>query len=171
MPAAGASGHASDSHEQRLAEPLILASVGQELGVELVPRSLRLKDGARVDVDGIAPDESVLVEVYAHQGRLRGGQFHKVARDTLELITLKRTRPAAQLVLAFGDPDAAACVTGTSWLAEALRAWEVAVLIAELDDDVRAGLRAAQARQVMVNLSSAGEEKAPTVDAPSRASR
>jgi hypothetical protein len=68
MPAAEASGHASDSHDQRLAEPLILASVGEELGVELAPRSLRLEDGARVDVDGVAPDESVLVEVYAHQG-------------------------------------------------------------------------------------------------------
>ena len=157
MPAAGTSGHASDSHEQRLAEPLILASVGKELRVELAPRSLRLEHGARVDVDGVAPDESVLVEVFAHQGRLRGGQFHKVARDALKLITLKRTRPAAQLVLAFGDPDAAACVTGTSWLAEALRAWEVAVLVAELDKEIRAGLRAAQVRQVMVNPSPAGD--------------
>ncbi len=97
------------------------------------------------------------MEVFAHQGRLRGGQFHKVARDALKLITLKRTRPAAQLVLAFGDPDAAACVTGTSWLAEALRAWEVAVLVAELDKEIRAGLRAAQVRQVMVNPSPAGD--------------
>ena len=156
MPASRPSGHASDSREQRLAEPLILASVAKELGVELAPRSLRLEHGARVDVDGVAPDESVLVEVFAHQGRLRGGQFHKVARDALKLITLKRTRPAAQLVLAFGDPDAAACVTGTSWLAEALRAWGITVLVAELDDDVRAGLSAAQARQVMANPSSAG---------------
>jgi hypothetical protein len=156
MPAARPSGHASDSREQRLAEPLILASVARELRVELAPRSLRLEHGARVDVDGVAPDESVLVEVFAHQGRLRGGQFHKVARDALKLITLKLTRPAAQLVLAFGDPDAAACVTGTSWLAEALRAWGITVLVAELDDDVRAGLSAAQARQVMVNPSSTG---------------
>jgi hypothetical protein len=157
MPAPRPSGHASDSREQRLAEPLILASVGKELGVELAPRSLRLEHGARVDVDGVAPDESVLVEVFAHQGRLRGGQFHKVARDALKLITLKRSRPAAQLVLAFGDPDAAAGVTGASWLAEALRAWGVAVLVAELDDALRAGLSAAQTRQVMVNPSSAGD--------------
>ncbi len=48
-------------------------------------------------------------------------------------------------------------MTGTSWLAEALRVWEVAVLVAELDDEVRAGLRAAQIRQVMVNPSPAGD--------------
>ena len=155
MPADRPSGHASDSREQRLAEPLILASVGKELRVDLAPRSLRLEHGARVDVDGVAPDESVLVEVFAHQGRLKGGQFHKVARDALKLITLKRTRPEARLVLAFADPDAAACVTGTSWLAEALGAWGVTVLVAELEDDTRASLRAAQVRQIMVNTSLA----------------
>jgi hypothetical protein len=157
MPAAETSRHASDSHEQRLAEPLILAGVGKKLDVELAPRSLRLEHGARVDVDGVAPDESVLVEIYAHQGRLRGGQFHKVARDALKLITLKRTHPTAQLVLAFADSDAAACVTGTSWLAEALRAWDITVLVVELEHDTREGLRAAQVRQVMANPPVAGE--------------
>lgn len=149
--------HASDSREQRLAEPLILAGVGNELGVELAPRSLQLEHGARVDVDGVASDDSIIVEIFAHQGRLRGGQFHKVARDALKLITLKRTRPTAQLVLAFADPDAAACVTGASWLAEALRAWDITVLVVELEHDIRAGLRAAQVRQVMVNPSAASE--------------
>lgn len=57
------------------------------VGVELTPRSLRLGGGARVDVDGVAPDESVFVEIFAHQGRLKGAQFHKVARDALKLIT------------------------------------------------------------------------------------
>jgi hypothetical protein len=45
------------------------------------PRSLRLDDGARIDVDGVAPDESVFVEIFAHQGWLKGAQFHKVTRD------------------------------------------------------------------------------------------
>jgi hypothetical protein len=157
MPAARPSGHASDSREQQLAEPLILAGVGIELGVDLGPRSLCLEHGARVDVDGVSSDESVLVEVFARQGRLKGGQFHKVARDALKLITLKRTRPTAQLVLAFGDPDAAACVTGASWLAEALRVWSITVLVVALHDDVRAGLRAAQDRQVMVSPPLAGD--------------
>jgi hypothetical protein len=106
---------------------------------------------ARVDVDGVAPDESVLVEVFAHQGRLKGAQFHKVARDALKLITLRRSRNDSRLILAFGDADAAACVSGNSWLAEALRTWGIEVLDVDLDDEVRTGLRVAQARQVMVN--------------------
>jgi hypothetical protein len=149
-------GHASDSLEQRTAESLILAGVSKIVGVELAPQSLRLDGGPRVDVDGVAPDESVLVEIFAHQGRLRGAQFHKVARDALKLITLGRNRPASKLIVAFGDPDAAACVTGASWLAEALSTWQIEVLVVELDDAVRAGLRDAQVRQVMVNPSPDG---------------
>jgi hypothetical protein len=144
-------GHQSDSLEHRTAEPLILAGVSKLVGVELAPRSLRLDGGARVDVDGVAPDESVFVEIFAHQGRLKGAQFHKVARDALKLITLRRSRPVSKLIIAFGDPDAAACVTRASWLAEALGLWEIEVLVVELDDAVRAGLRDAQSRQVMIN--------------------
>jgi len=152
--------HQSDSHEQRSAEPLIRERVSVAVGVELTPRSLRLEGGARVDVDGVAPDESVLVEIFAHQGRLKGAQFHKVARDALKLITLRRSRSECRLIIAFGDPDAAACVSAGSWLAEALRAWEIEVFIVDLDDDVRAGLRSAQARQLMVNPAGVSANEA-----------
>ena len=150
--------HQSDSHEQRDAETLILAGLASELGTALTPRSLSLAEGARVDVDGVAHDESIFVEVFARQGRLKGAQFHKVARDALKLITLARDRPGARLIIAFGDETAAACVTRGSWLAEALRSWGIEVFVVDLEDAVRDGLRAAQVRQVMVN---------PTADAPS----
>jgi hypothetical protein len=145
--------HQSDSHEQRSAEPLILAGVSAVVGVELAPRSLRLAGGARGDVDGVAPDESVLVEIFAHQGRLKGAQFHKVARDALKLITLGRDRSGCRLIIAFADADAAACVSARSWLAEALRVWGIEVLVVDLSDEIRAGLRSAQVRQIMVNPS------------------
>jgi ApbE superfamily uncharacterized protein (UPF0280 family) len=143
--------HLSDSSEQRSAEPLIRQAVSVAVGVELTPKSLRLNGGARVDVDGVAQDGSVFVEIFAHQGRLKGAQFHKVARDALKLITLGCSRPESRLIIAFGDADAAACVSASSWFAEALRTWAIEVLVVNLDADVRAGLRSAQARQIMVN--------------------
>ena len=146
-------GHQSDSREQREAEPLILAGVASKVGVELSPKTLQLEGGARVDVDGADSGQSVLVEVFARQGRLKGAQFHKVARDALKLITLRQTYEGARLIIAFGDEAAAACVTATSWLAEALRTWQVEVFVVELDQVIRDGLLAAQARQVMVNPS------------------
>jgi hypothetical protein len=147
--------HLSDSSEQRSAEPLIRQAVSVAVGVELTPKSLRLDGGARVDVDGVARDETVFVEIFAHQGRLKGAQFHKVARDALKLITLGRSRPESRLIIAFCDADAAACVSASSWLAEALRTWRIEVFVANLDADVCAGLRSAQARQVMVNPTGA----------------
>lgn len=147
----GAGVHLSDSAEQRAVEPVLLADIGRRIGHVLTPRTLKLGGGARVDVDGVADDESVLVELFAHQGRLRGGQFHKVARDALKLITLRRDYPDARLVLGFADPEAAACVTGASWLSEALQTWEIEVFVTNLDDERRDALQAAQARQVMIN--------------------
>ena len=38
-----------------------------------------------------------------------------------------------------------------SWLAEALTTFQIEVLVVDLDPDLRAGIRAAQVRQVMVN--------------------
>jgi hypothetical protein len=145
--------HRSDSLVQREAEPLIRAGVEKAVDRSLAHTSLRLANGARVDVDGVDVDETVFVEIFAKQGRLRGAQFHKVARDALKLITLTKGRDGARRIIAFGDAEAAACVTGKSWLAEALSTWEVEVLVVELDEEVRAGLRAAQARQVMANPS------------------
>ena len=140
----GAAAHAT-STTRTIASPI-------ERSKALSPSSLKLPDGARVDVDGVDRDRTTFVEIFAKQGRLRGAQFHKVAPDALKLVTVTKGREDARRIIAFGDDEAAACVTGKSWLAEALATWGVEVMVVDLDDDdVRAGLRAAQARQVMVN--------------------
>ena len=82
----------SDSSTQRDAERLILDAVARSVGVLLTPNRLTLRNGAFVDVDGVATDESVLVEVFAHQGHLKGGQRHKIAGDALKLISIAREK-------------------------------------------------------------------------------
>lgn len=81
----GGPDHPSGSREQRDAEPLILAGVAEVLGTLLAPRRLHLPGGTSVDVDGVGEDPLVLVEVYAHQGALRGSQPKKLATDALKL--------------------------------------------------------------------------------------
>jgi hypothetical protein len=144
--------HSSDSAEQRAAEPEILRLLAAKLNTSLAPETLQLPGGARVDVDGVDPDRRFFVEVFAHQGRLKGGQIHKVARDALKLITVGREHPDARLIIAFGDVAAAAGVVGKSWLAEALRTWHVETFVAEISDLTRDALLQAQTRQVMVNV-------------------
>ena len=143
--------HQSSSHEQQAAEAVILAALAVELGCEIAPRSMQLPGGARVDVDGVADTPLTFVEVFAHQGALRGSQHHKVSTDALKLITLARSFPDARLILAFGDEAACRSLLGRSWKAEALKTWGVEVFVAEIDDQTREGLMTAQVRQRMVN--------------------
>ena len=143
--------HLSDSIVQREAEALIRQRVADAVGKPLAPARVKLDSGASVEVDAMAPDGSVFGEIFARQGALKGGQRHKVAADALKLITLGRTRPSAELFLAFADEQAAAYASKGTWLSEALVLWNVKVLVVDLDETVRDGIRAAQLRQVMVN--------------------
>ena len=145
--------HRSDSAVQRAAEATILAAVAARLGVALAPRSFVLPNGSRVDVDGTALDASVLVEVFARQGALKGGQQKKVCQDALKLITLRHMHPNARLVIAFADEHASTYASSGTWVAEALSTWGVEVLVVEIDPALRARIREAQARQVMLNAS------------------
>ena len=156
--------HLSDSTIQQQAEPLIREKVADYVRKPLAAATLKLDNGAPVQVDGVSADESVLVEIFAHQGVLKGGQRHKVATDALKLSTLGRSRPDASLILAFADSAAAGFATKGTWMAEALAAWGVQVLVVELDGDVREGIRAAQAQQVMVNPAAAPPPEAGAAD-------
>lgn len=143
--------HRSDSLAQREVEQLIRVGVAELVGLPLAPRSFELPNGSRVDVDGADANGEVFVEIFARQGRLKGAQFHKVARDALKLITLTKDWEGVRRIIAFGDGEAAACVRGSSWLSEALTSWNVEVVVVDLDQTVRDGIQAAQARQVMIN--------------------
>jgi len=139
----------ADAHEK--AELLIRDLMSEELGVALTPERVRL-GGAYVEVDGVAPGESVLVEIFAHRGQLKGGQRRKIMGDALKLITLRRSRPASKLIIAFCDQEAADGVVG--WLAEALEAWGVERRVVKLPDEVCADLLAEQLHLKMVYPSS-----------------
>ncbi|UUY05746.1 hypothetical protein LRS13_09560 [Svornostia abyssi] len=149
--AADANGHVSDSAVQRRAEEVIRALLSDRLGIPLVPRTIQLKAGAPVQVDAASPDGTVLAEIFARQGALKGGQQKKVAIDTLKLITVRHEQPEVKLMLCFANQDAAAYATGGGWVAQALRTWEVGVEVVDIPDDLRTEILAAQLGQTMVN--------------------
>jgi hypothetical protein len=142
--------HQSDSTEQRSAEVQILAEASKKLGVEVAPARVHVSDGAYVDVDGTNDDRSVFIEIFAHLGKCKGGQVHKVQGDVLKLATLWRVHPDALAVLVFADEAAARCVR-TGWLGEAAQTFGVEVVAIELPAAVRAAVQHAQDRQRMVN--------------------
>ncbi len=114
--------HRSVSAVQRVAEALIRQKLAAIIGKQLAPATVTFDTGAPVQVDAVAADdsdESVLVEIFARQGKLKPGQQKKVALDAFKLVTLGRNRPRTELILAFADDAAAAYARGTGWLAEA----------------------------------------------------
>jgi len=150
-------GHASDSAVQRRVEEHILRLASEKLHFELKHRvwteaRTTLPNGARIDVDGYCPDPLTYAEVFARQGKLKGGQIHKVAQDVLKLVTVRKLlAPNAQLYVVFADKSAAAILDGRGWLAEAARAWDVKPLVVRLDTELRGELNKAQDRQRMIN--------------------
>ncbi len=147
--------HRSDSAVQRDAEATIRSRAAEMLGKQLAPAAIPLASGKRIKIDGTDSDESVFVEIFAHQGEMKSGQRHKVAADTLKLITLGRSRPGAELVLVFADPVAAAYARAGSWLSEAVAVWRIRILVVDLGQSVCEGIREAQRRQKMINPSVA----------------
>lgn len=117
--------HLSDSDEQRRAEAFVLEALGKKLGVELLPRTLQLPDGSRVEIDGGADGPPpILAEVYAHQGRLKGSQPDKLLADAFKLVAARRLAfPCghARLLLVLTDDDAARGLRG-GWRKAALTA-------------------------------------------------
>ena len=85
---APAAAHLGDSLAQREAEPLIAVAVAEAIGGTLANKRLTLPGGSRPEVDGVSDDETVLVEAFAHQSKMVGGQIRKVSEDAFKLVTL-----------------------------------------------------------------------------------
>lgn len=133
---------------------MVLSGVEKQLGVALNQKVRIQLDSAKVEVDGTSADESVLVEVFARIGKLKGGQLHKMSTDTLKLVALGETRPGARLVLAFADQEAADSVVG--WRAAVLERRSIEKVVVTLTDGQR-GHPTAQERQRMVNAPADDE--------------
>lgn len=141
-------GHPSDSRAQRDAELVIVAALSAQLGEPLAKASVATGNGGRVELDGATTDLSVLVEVYAHQGALRGGQPKKLATDALKLTWIGRQVGAKRLILAVADREVETYLQRPkAWLTQALIDLGVEVIRVELDDATVSSLRTAQTVQ------------------------
>ena len=129
-----------------------MAALASTLGFELnggdalrsVPSGLR--------PDGFNAETRVLVEAYAHIGKLKGAQLHKVKGDILKLLLLERKLGGSwRKILCFADDMAAEIARGKSWIAEAAREFGIEVRVTPLSVAIAAQVRTAQVRQRMVN--------------------
>lgn len=139
---------AGDSSEQRQAESHMLRALGDRLGVDLQPRRLTI-GATRVELDGADEQLSVLVEVWAHQGQVKGAQRLKVLTDAFKLSWVAgRLGGHPRLILCMSDEEPALYFQSErSWAAQALRDHGITIEIVELSPAVRAAVLDAQDRQ------------------------
>lgn len=139
-----------NSEEQRQAERVMLDRLGERRGVVFRAKRLTVPSGARVELDGVNEEQTILVECWAHQGPPKSAQRHKVLADALKLSWIRSTlHPPPELILCLCDPAAAAPFLpgARSWAAQALKDLDIRLEIVELPADVMAAVQAAQRRQ------------------------
>jgi hypothetical protein len=138
-----------DSAAQREAEAAVLLLLREELDLpSLDPITLALTGGARVQVDAVSFDPPVLVEIWAHQGPLRGGQPNKVMVDAMKLMYVEEVkRTPFRKIICFTDAKARKPFLGKSWRAAALAHWGIEMIVADLPDALRAKVVQAQKDQ------------------------
>jgi hypothetical protein len=136
-----------DSSEQRLAERILVAAFGVQVGVVLVPLRIVPPDGSYAfEVDGAS--DAVLCEVYAHLGRMKPAQEHKVMHDAAKLRYAERLLGSPRRkVLVFADATAAGPFLDKRWKGQALAADGIEIVVLALPADIREQVRLAQIRQ------------------------
>lgn len=140
---------AGDSTAQRAAEAGMLADASAVLGVSLMPGRVVI-GGAAIDVDGVSPDRSVLVEIYAAIGTPRGSQPKKLATDILKLGWARRQLGVERCVVVTWDADVEVYLNRPrAWLTAARVEAGVEVLLVppESHPEAYSAVVAARARQ------------------------
>ena len=110
--------HPSDSSIQQEAQGLIIRALEQKLGFSmnmLESAKIPLKDSS-VELDGYSDKLSILCEVYAHIGKMKGKQFDKIISDTMKMILIEKILGKSfRKILAVCDVDIEVQLNGSSW--------------------------------------------------------
>src|SRR5699024_7253971 len=111
--------------------------------------------GGFVQLDAGSDDESILVEAYARQGKLKGAQIKKISQGILKLALLKRDprMSDSRAIAVFASEEARDSITG--WIRSAAEQFGIELLVVDIPNTLRDEIKAAQARQVMVNVEIA----------------
>ena len=144
--------HLSNSDEQQSVEQYVISVLNERLGVNLIPRSLKLTDCSSVQIDGFDSESKTLCEIYARVGRLKGSQPDKVASDILKMRFVElQIGGHWRKIICFCDHDASYILSGKSWLSKAASSFGVEVQVVVLPEDLKSKIIGAQIRQKMVN--------------------
>ena len=147
--------HKSSTLEQMQAEEHIFALTEQKLGFSLKKNpKIYLSDSvySYIQPDFFSEEEKVIGEIFAHIGKPKVGQKHKIANDILKMLLFEEKQSEKyRKMIVVCDMEMYQYLHGESFLAESIRCFEVTVVYIEVDEKTQRDIALAQKRQKMVN--------------------
>ncbi len=157
----------SNAIVQIQAQSVMLRKFSEVMGKILGMNQIVL-EGVLLQIDGYSEtaDEIILAECWAHVGKAKVAQKHKIAADVLKLSLaakwLRRLHPtkAVKCFLLFADENAADVVRSRSWLSVAARQHDIQPYVVQLDETLLSMIKQAQQDQDLRDLESNAGAKA-----------
>jgi hypothetical protein len=110
-------------------EHAMLRAVGERLAVDLAPRTLTVKNGLRVEVEGINAEQTVCVQLVPTGGTPKSHHRNKAMADMFKLVWMQQALPThPRLVLCISEP-LTRFFSPASWPATASRDMGVEVYV------------------------------------------
>ncbi len=142
----------SDSEVQRSIEEHIFRRLCELLDCNTLESNptIKINEDSNICIvpDFYSENELIIGEIHARMGKMKPAQKHKVSNDLLKMLLLDKVQKKTyRKIIAVCSEREKAVLTGTSFLAEALREFEVEVILIKLPDHLEKELIEAEKRQ------------------------
>lgn len=145
----------SSSYEQKKVEEYMAFKAIEWLGSS-IERNVKvtLSDGVIIEPDLYSEKDKIICEIYAHIGKLKGGQPRKISQDILKMLLLEKMKGSTyRKILIVADDHVQQYMTGKSYIAESIRQFQIEIKKIDLPKELHGLIMGAQKRQMMVNAS------------------
>ena len=147
--------HKSSSHEQMRIEDIVFAEMEHRLQTKLDKNpKVYFSDNnfTYIQPDFYSKEKRVVGEIFAHIGKNKTGQVHKISNDILKMLLLeKSTGMHYRKMIVVCDESEIKQLSGKSMLAEAIRQFNIELVGVEIGDENKNRILCAQDKQKMQN--------------------
>lgn len=143
----------SKATEQQEAEKYLSLELEKWIGCTLEKNArVYLANGVHIEPDLYSEKEKTVCEIYAHIGKLKVGQQHKISQDILKMILLEKSRGVTyRKIIITLDDEVEKFLKGKSFIAESIRQFGIEIKRVEISKEMKEQIVTAQKRQVMIN--------------------
>lgn len=144
----------SDSRVQREIENVLFDKIRSELNLNLEQNpiiALTEDPDIKIQPDFYSSEAKVIGEIHSHLGRLKPAQRHKVEADILKMLLLEKVsgEKFKKYIVVCSDEEEKQ-LQGSSFLAEAIRQFEIKVQFFELSKDYKIKLEDAMKKEDLI---------------------